>query len=212
MAAVLKFFIFSWIERGIELKFKRRYLGDMEIQNYLIVLFRYQRSPQWRLSELKLDGSHRIDMAILNCSNRSVPISKMAAMASIYKIFMAHGGYLEILQTSSSPKSKVGLSWNLKGGIWATWRFRITKIVCSNIQDDNNGVHLEILKKTSPPEWKVRLSWNLMGAIGSTWRFLKSFRSNIQDGRHGIPLSKIATMAAIWAETWWEPSDRHGNS
>ena len=36
MAAVLNFFnyIFSWIESEIELKFKGRYLGDKEIQNY----------------------------------------------------------------------------------------------------------------------------------------------------------------------------------
>ena len=45
-------------------------------------------------------------------------------VVSIYKIFMAHGGYLEILQTTSEPKR--GLSWS----VGATWRFMQYKTKC----------------------------------------------------------------------------------
>ena len=40
-----------------------------------------------------------------------------------------HGGHLEILQTTSPPKTLFQLSWHLMGGITVTQRFKIAKIV-----------------------------------------------------------------------------------
>ena len=113
----------------------------------------------------------------------------MAAMASLYKIFIAHGGHLEILQTTPSPEPKVGLSWNLKGGIGATWRFRIAKIVL--FQYPKLAIMVAILKYFKRHLFpKVRLSWNLMTGIGLTWQFL------------------IVKIVPFWYPRWppWHPS------
>ena len=58
---------------------------------------------------------------------------------------------LKNLQATSASEPKVGLSRNLVGGIGETWRFRIAKIVPSDIQDGHHGGHLETLHTTSAP-------------------------------------------------------------
>ena len=59
-----------------------------------------------------------------------------------------HGGPLEILQTTSPPRPKIGLSQNLMGSITVTQRFRIAKIVPFRCP----GGHLEIFQMTSYPK------------------------------------------------------------
>ena len=58
------------------------------------------------------------------------------------------------------------LSLNLMGGIGVFWRFRIAKLVCSNIQDGGHGGNLETLQTTDS-------------------ELLKAMGSDSQDGHHG---------------------------
>ena len=89
--------------------------------------------------------------------------------------------YIENLQTTSAPERLIGLSPNLVGGIEATWRLRTAKIVSFRC-----------------PGWPPDASWKRWEA--SEWHgnsvLLKSFRSNIQDGRHGGHLENLQTICS----------------
>ena len=80
-----------------------------------------------------------------------------------------HGGPLEIVQMASPP-GQVGLNLNLMGGIGATWRFRIAKIVplwyprwppWRSVWNSSNHISFHT----------ASLSWNLVEGIGVPWRF-----------------------------------------
>ena len=89
----------------------------------------------------------------------------------------------------------VGLSWNLVGGIGATWRIRIAKIVA--FWYPSRGGHLENFQRTSAPEtwwrhWRpedselpkfsfLRPSWNFSSKIPSQSASLSELKL---DGRH----------------------------
>ena len=68
--------------------------------------------------------------------------------------YWRQGRYLENLFYASSPEPKGQLTQNFVGGIGATCRTKIAKIV--SIQDGHGG-HLENLFCTSSPEPKVQL-------------------------------------------------------
>ena len=111
-----------------------------------IVPFRYPRWLPWRpfwnslnyissqtvsWIEQKLDGRYRSDIEIQNCQNSSIPISKMAAMAAILKVF----------------KDWPETWWD------ASKRQRESELLKSfhfDVQDGRYGRHLEILQTTYP--------------------------------------------------------------
>ena len=119
------------------------------------------------------------------CSNRGDDsISNMAAMDS----------HLENLFSTSSPEPLVGLSWNLVWSIGATSRCMVVQIVVIQYP----------IWPPWRPSWKSNLGLLLQnrlsdwaeiwcGALGQrvgSWLF-KSFRSDIQYGRHGGHLENL---------------------
>ena len=79
-----------------------------------------------------------------------------------------HVGHLGNLQMASPPKPYVRLCWNLMGGIGATQRFRMAKVIPFRYL--RWPPLLKIFKPRLLPNG-VRLSLNLVGGIGVTWRF-----------------------------------------
>ena len=90
--------------------------------------------------ELKLSRRHCGNMEIQNCENRSIPISKMAALAAILKSFKR--------QLLPNPKSDYAETW------WEASQWhrdsKLLKLFCSVSKMATRDGHLEILQTTSP--------------------------------------------------------------
>ena len=106
-----------------------------------------------------------------------------------------HGGHLEILQTTSPPKPKVGLSQNLMGSITVTQRFRIAKI--APFRYPRWPAILKFFKRHLIPNNKsdwAETWWEALESYRDS-ELLKSFCSRIQDGRHGGHLEILQTTS-----------------
>ena len=80
--------------------------------------------------EPKLGGSHRDEMEIQNCIKAFVTISKTAATAAILCPGLLSVVRLSLFFTfSTSSPELCRIKLKLVGGIGATWRFKIAKIV-----------------------------------------------------------------------------------
>ena len=104
--------------------------------------------------EMKLGGRNSGYMEIKNCQNCCVPYSRWPQQQSSWK------------SSNHICSRTFRLSPKLVGDIWATWRFKIAKLSCSDIED---GRHLEFFKQRLLLNF-VKWSGNLMRDIERTWR------------------------------------------
>ena len=89
------------------------------------------------------------------------------------------GGHLKILQTTSPPKPKVRLNWNLMGGITVTQKFKIAKIFPFRYP---RWPPLGILQTSGWAEfWWETSEWN----------------GDSELLNHSVPVSKMTAMVAI---------------
>ena len=99
------------------------------------------------------------------------------------------------------------------GGITVTQRFRIAKIVLFRYPrwsswNSSNDISRTMSDWTET--WWEASQWNRDSEL------LKSFHSNIQDGRHGhleiLQTTFPPNHKSDWAKTWWESSQWHRDS
>ena len=136
--------------------------------------------------EPKLGGRHWGHMEIKNCKNNSVPISKMATMSAILKIFKQY------LLWPSWKSSIVFCSWTVSQIEWKWWKasghhgdLELLKWFRSDIQDGHHGSHLE---KSSNHICNWTVSLIELKHDGSHWGVME-----IQNCLSpSIPMSKMA--------------------